>query len=142
MKTYKPRKLTTKQKLFIKEKLDNPKQSDTQAAIKAYSTPDKQISPASAQVIAFENLRKPAITSKLEDANELVESALIGTVKDWGDHDKPRQREIALDSAKYIHDKVHGRATQSIETKSTQVVVNIDLTKPDNPPEPLEEAKE
>lgn len=122
------RKLSQKQKAFIKELVDNPKQSASQAALKAYSTPDKQITVESARNIAHNNLKNPRIISKLQDFNELVESALINTVRDWGEDDTPRKREIALDSAKYIHDKVHGKATQRIEQKSEVVRIAIDMS--------------
>ncbi len=126
----KNRKLTGKQKAFVKELIDNPKQSATKAAIKAYSEPGKVISPTVAGTIAHENLKKPAIISKLQNYTDLVESALVNTVSDWASEDAPRKREIALDAAKFIHDKVHGRATQKVEMQSQQVVITIDMTKP------------
>jgi len=126
----KNRKLTGKQKAFIKELIDNPKQSATQAAIKAYGSPDKPVSPGTAAIIAHENLKKPQIISKLQNYTDLVESALVNTVSDWASEDAPRKREIALDAAKFIHDKVHGRATQKVEMQSQQVVITIDMTKP------------
>jgi hypothetical protein len=68
------------------------------------------------------------VQSLLHDSKTLVESTLINTVKDWGDHDKPRQREIAQNAAMYIHDKVEGKATQRIEQRSEVLSFNIDLT--------------
>ena len=124
------RKLTGKQKAFVKELIDNPKQNATQAAMKAYSTPEKPIKHESARQLAYENLKKPQIISKLQNYTDLVESALVGTVEDWSKEDAPRKREIALDAAKFIHDKVHGRATQKVEMQSQQVVITIDMTKP------------
>jgi hypothetical protein len=68
------------------------------------------------------------VQSLLHDNKELVESTLINTVKDWGDHEKPRQREIAQNAAMYIHDKVEGKATMRIEQRSEIISFNIDLT--------------
>lgn len=124
----KNRPLTVKQKAFVKELIDNPKQSATQAVLNAYNRPDKQLTRGSASQIAFDNLRKPNIVSKLQDYSELVESALVDTVKDWKDHEKPRQREIALDSAKFIHDKIYGKSKQQVEVSTQQVTIMIDLT--------------
>lgn len=127
----KNRKLTKKQEAFVKELLDNPKQPASKAVTKAYSEPGKPpVVGNVAKTLAYENLKKPAIISKLQDYTDLVESALVGTVEDWSKEDAPRKREIALDAAKFIHDKVHGRATQKVEMQSQQVVITIDMTKP------------
>lgn len=120
----KPRELTTKQRAFIKELVDNPKKSATQAALKAYDTDSPQV----AQAIASENLSKPMIRSELAKYNGMLESALINTVDEWKDHERPRQREIAMDVAKYVHDKIHGKATQKVETRSESLEIHIDLT--------------
>lgn len=119
---YKP--LTRKQEAFVQELLTNPKQSATKAVLKTYNV----TSAKSASVVATENLAKPSIISRLGQASDLVESALVNTVKDWGSSDRPREREIALDSAKFIHDKVHGKATQRVEQQTTTVSVAIDLS--------------
>lgn len=67
------------------------------------------------------------VQSLLHDSKTLVETTLINTVKDWGDHDKPRQREIAQNAAMYIHDKVEGKATVRVEQRSEIVNFNINL---------------
>ena len=77
---------------------------------------------------AYVDKNSKGVQSLLHDSKTLVESTLINTVKDWGDHDKPRQREIAQNAAMYIHDKVEGKATQRIEQRSEVLSFNIDLT--------------
>lgn len=129
-KPAKDRPLTPKQKAFVQELIDNPKQSATQAVLKTYGRPNKPIKYNTARALASENLAKPAIRTKLAQYNDMVESTLLATVQDWGQHDKPRQREIAQNAAMYIHDKVHGKATQRVETRSEAVTISIDLTKP------------
>lgn len=129
----KDRPLTKKQAAFVKELIDNPKQSATQAVLKTYGRPDKPIKYNTARALASENLAKPAIRTKLAQYNDMVESTLLQTVQDWGQHDKPRQREIAQNAAMYIHDKVHGKATQKVETKSEQVSININMTASQEP---------
>ena len=128
-KPAKDRPLTPKQKAFVQELIDNPKQSATQAVLKTYGKPNKPPTYLSARNIASENLTKPNIVTKLAQYNDIVESTLLQTVQDWGQHDKPRQREIAQNAAMYIHDKVHGKATQKVETRSEQVTISIDLTR-------------
>ena|SRR3990167_7695066 len=119
-------KLSRKQAAFVQEIVNNPKQSATQAALKTYDTEDYR----TAQNIASENLSKPIIRTELAKYSTQVEDTLYRAVSDWGDHERPRQREIALDAAKYIHDKIHGKATQRVETRSEAVVIQIDLTQP------------
>lgn len=117
--------LTRKEQSFVKQLLDNPKLSATKAVLQS----DYDVkSYGSARAIASENLAKPHIISRLGQASDIVESALVNTVKDWGGSDKPREREIALDSAKFIHDKVHGKATQRVEQTTTGVSLVINLT--------------
>ncbi len=133
-KAAKDRPLTYKQKEFIRELTDNPQQSATQAALKAYSSADKQPTYRTASVIAHENLRKPNIVSKLAQYSDAVESAIMNTMMDWKDEDSARKREIAMDMAKYTHDKIHGKATQRVETRSEAVVISIDLTQAEEQP--------
>lgn len=123
----KPRELTRKQKAFVKHLIDNPKESATKAVLATYDNPTYQ----TARSLATENLAKPAIISELAKYNNLVENTLLTTIQDWGREDSPRKREIAQDAAKYIHDKVHGKATQKVEQTSTQVSISIDLTSPE-----------
>lgn len=126
----KNRPLTYKQKEFIKEVLDNPKRSLTKSAQIAYSRGDKEIKPTVAAQIAYENMNNPKIVSKLAQYSDMVESALLGTVQEWSASDKVSERALAMDSAKFIHDKVHGRATQRVETRSEAVTISIDMTQP------------
>lgn len=135
-----PPKLTRKQEAFVRELVENPKQSATASAMKTYGKPDKPITYQTANAIAVENLQKPAIQTELAKYTKQVEDTLYRAVVDWGDSEQPRKREIALDSAKFIHDKVHGKATQKVETRSEQVTISIDLTGVDtsSPGEPTE----
>lgn len=116
--------LTRKQAAFVKHLIDNPKDSATEAAAQTYNVRSKR---HTAETIASENLRKPEIVSELAKHNNMIESALINTVAEWKEHEKPRQREIAMDNAKYIHDKIHGKATQKTENVTTTVNLSLSL---------------
>lgn len=129
VKNAKPKyKLTRKQKAFADELINNPKISATQAALKHYGKPGKPTSYQTAGQIAEDNLKKPHVVSYLAEKNDLVEEVLINTLTDWGRESNTRKREIAVDVGKYIHDKIHGKATQQIETTNKSVTISIDLT--------------
>lgn len=116
--------LTRKQSAFVKHLIEHPKDSGTEAVMQTYDVKSRQ----TAESIAYENLRKPQIVTELAKYNNLVENTLINTINDYSTSDKLGQRTLAVDTAKYIHDKIHGKATQKIEQQSTKLVINIDLT--------------
>lgn len=122
------RPLTRKQQAFIKHLIDNPKASATQAVLATYGKPDKPPTYITARNIASENLTKPNIINVLERNTELFESTVVNTVKDWGNSDNTRRRELALQASYWGHDKIHGKATQKIEQRTTGVKLVIDLT--------------
>ena len=109
----KNRKLTKKQEAFVKELLDNPKQPASKAVTKAYSEPGKPpVVGNVAKTLAYENLKKPAIISKLQDYTDLVESALVGTVEDWSKEDWAKLEETELEAPISINGKLYGRSRQ------------------------------
>jgi hypothetical protein len=124
------RPLTRKQAAFINYLVEHPKESATEAAMQTYNVEKRR----TAEAIANENLRKPSIVSELSKYNNLVENTLINTINDWGQENNTRKREIAVDTAKYIHDKIHGKAKQSVDISSTSVNVNINLGAGENTP--------
>jgi len=127
-KTPKPKTLTPKQRAFVDELVNNPKQSATQAVLKTYGSPENPPTYASARDIASSNLAKPLIITELAKYNNMVENVLINTINDWGSEENTRKREIAVDTAKYVHDKIHGRAIQQIQSTTNSITLSIDLT--------------
>lgn len=117
-------KLTRKQKIFVDYVLDHPKESYTQAAVVAYGASNRGV----ASSIAAENLTKPAIKMALGKANDLVESTLTTVVEEWGSSTDVQERSLAINTARYIHDKIHGKATQRTEVTSNVVSISLDLT--------------
>lgn len=109
--------LTRKQEAFVKEIVSKPKQSATQAVMNTYNVANAK----TASVIATENLAKPSIISRLGDANNMIEQVLMDTVGDYGNSDKIQERSLAVDTSKWIHDKIHGKAVQ----KSSSVNFNF-----------------
>lgn len=116
--------LTAKQKAFVKAKLDNPKISNTDAAMVAYDAKDRSVG----STLGHNLIRNQKIIMALGEHNDLFESVIVKTAKDWQDSNTPRKREIALNAAMFGHDKVHGKATVKIDQQSTVVRVSINLT--------------
>lgn len=118
---------TRKQAEFARIIATEPSTTIKQAYRQAYNvkptTSDKTVS-----VEASRTLAKPQIQSELAKYTNILENTLITTVRDWGNHDKPRQREIAQQAVMYMHDKIHGKAKQSIDVVSTTVKLNLDFT--------------
>lgn len=117
-------RLTRKQQAFVDHLINNPKASATAAAIAAY---DDTTYNTAAQ-IATDNLKKPQIISALGNVNDLVENTLINDVTEYSKSKNLYERIHANNTAKYIHDKIHGKATQRTEVTATSLSVNIDLT--------------
>ena len=113
-------KLTKKQTVFVKQILENPKHSATEAAVIAYDVKNRNV----ARVIATENLAKPAIISHLDNAKDLVEDVIQSNITTFRESSTPWERQLSNDNAKWVHDKIFGKATQ--RTESTSVNVNIE----------------
>lgn len=115
--------ITKKQKVFVEELIKNPKMSGTQAALKAYGKPDKPINNGTAEVIAYENLRKPQIISHLEAYSDLAENTITETIIRYRKSDSLEEVKEATSNARWLHDKVHGKAKQVNENTN----INIDF---------------
>lgn len=111
-------KLTRKQAAFVRQLIENPKMSGTQAALATYNV-NNDVTAAS---VASENLRKPLILAHLEQASERAELNMLEFMAQRKD---PR---LAFDASKDVLDRVHGKATQRVESVSTGVSITIDLT--------------
>ena len=116
--------LTRKQKAFADALLNDKKISATQAVKTAYNT----TTDGSARIIAHENLAKPNIISYLSNHSDLTEQVITNTIKEYQSSDDIKQRSLAVDSAKWVHDKIHGKAKQQIDIRSQAITLNIDLT--------------
>lgn len=115
-------KLTRKQKTFVELLLNNPKMSATEAAMQSYNASNRDV----ARAIATENLAKPSIMSNLGIVNDLIEGVMVATVRDWGLSMDVDRRTLAVNTGKFMHDKIHGKATQ--RTENTDVHVNLDIS--------------
>ncbi len=112
-------KLTRKQRAFVNELKKNPKQSATKAVLKTYNVTNY----STAGAIASENLKKPQIISHLEAYNDIVESTISNTVIEYGNSQNIKERTLAVETAKYVHDKLHGKAVQRNVTLNAGVTL-------------------
>ncbi len=117
-------KLTKKQKAFADHIINNPKQSATEAAAQTYNVVKRH----TAEQIAHENLMKPEIVSYLSHHNNLVENTIINTINDYKESEQLNERALAVNSSMWVHDKLHGKATQRTENVTSVISINLDLT--------------
>lgn len=122
---FKPmRKLTRKQQAFVDGIINNPKLSATEIAERVYNTFNRD----TARAIAGENLAKPNIISHLETYSTLTENVLINSINRYKNSDILEEVKEANLNSRWIHDKIHGKAKQSMDVNSASISLTIDLT--------------
>lgn len=57
-------------------------------------------------------MKKEKIQNALAAYTDLAETTIIQSIKDYKDSDRQWQRTLAVDTSKWLHDKVHGKAAQ------------------------------
>jgi hypothetical protein len=117
------KKLTRKQQAFVKGMLDNPKASATEIASRVYDVNNRN----TARVIATENLAKPAIQSELAKHSEEIEELIARKTRELGNSDKLDAVKEGLLNARWMHDKVHGKATQKVVTENSSVSIVVSM---------------
>jgi hypothetical protein len=126
------KKLTRKQKVFVKHLIDNPTSSGKEAAMKAYNT----TTDLAARSIASENLTKPNILAVLQGYDQIAQETIAELALQRED------KRLAFDASKDILDRIHGKATQNIKSTSVTAAITLDLTggnSGDIPPEVMEQ---
>lgn len=128
--------MTGKQKAFADVILRDPKTTLKAAAKEAYGV-DGNL----AEVMGYENIRKPQIMQYLQKHATKAEMVLINamnaTKKVYKFNPETKTNEfmeevddhlIRLKAADSILDRVHGKAKQSVEVTQTTLNVSIDLS--------------
>jgi predicted metal-dependent HD superfamily phosphohydrolase len=109
---YKPRKgvrkLTDKQRAYVKLRVENPKMTKTKAVMRTYNVTKA----TNAGAIANTLDKNPAIQNALMAHSKLAENTIIQAILDYGDSEKQWQRTLAVETAKWAHDKIYGKAIQ------------------------------
>lgn len=124
------RPLTRKQKAFVAELINNPKQSATSAAKKTYDVTTE----LSARQQAHDNLTKPNVLAELAKYSGTAELTLVEVMN----ISKERMRDSTLarsvdwavnarQTADSLLDRVHGKSTQRTESVSTTVTLSLSL---------------
>lgn len=117
--------LTRKQKAFADHLINHPKDSATEAAAQTYNVSTRE----SAEVIASQNLSRPPILKYLNKHIEDAETTLLNVMYNSEKmKDEPQHARIAKDAADSVLDRVLGKATQKVESHSTTVNLNLDLS--------------
>lgn len=111
--------LTRKEKAFIQQVVKNPGATNAQIIVNAGYEPKTQ---ETAKVMYQQMIKKEKIQSALSAYTDLAEQTIIKSIKDYGDSDRQWQRTLAVETSKWVHDKVHGKAAQM------NVNVNADFT--------------
>lgn len=119
------KQLTPKQEKMIAERLKD-KTAPNYEIIKRAGYNAKTIHAQSQQYL--ENMNKPEIASRLAPVVDEIEEAIITTVRRYKDSDKLTEVQEAMINARWIHDKVKGKAVQQIQATSNKLTINIDLT--------------
>lgn len=117
------KKLTRKQQAFVRELVENPKISATEAVARTYDVSTRRV----AEVIAHENMMKPEIQSELAKHSKAIEQIIADKTYELTNSDKLDAVKEGLLNARWMHDKVYGKATQKIQTENTSVSVTISM---------------
>lgn len=126
--------LTSKQQEFVRQLVNNPKASATQAVKQAYGKPGKPVTELSARNIASTNLTKPNIKHALSQYQTTAEYNLIKLANSSteyaleGGRDGASYASVSNSVNNSILDRLLGKATSRVEQTSTSVTINVDLT--------------
>ena len=109
---YKPKKgvrrLTDKQRAYVKLRVENPKMTKTKAVMQTYDVTKA----TNAGAIANKLDKNPAVQNALMAHNHLAEQTIVQAIMDYGNSERQWERTLAVETAKYVHDKLHGKAIQ------------------------------
>jgi phage terminase small subunit len=118
------RKLTKKQKAFA-DNLIKGNGNKTQAVVDAgYEVKDRLV----ARNIAVENMANHGIQTYLAKHSDTVENSIISTINRYKDSSELDEVREAMTNARWVHDKVHGKAVQKTEVSTKSVSILIDLS--------------
>jgi hypothetical protein len=118
--------MTGKQKAFADILIANPTLPKKEAIKRVYNVTSERAS----EVMASENLRKPAIMEYLRDHAQEAETTLHEVMqysKEQG-KEQPAYAAVAVSAAKDVLDRVHGKATQRTENVSVSLNFGMDLS--------------
>lgn len=102
------RKLTDKQRAYVKLRVENPKMTKTRAVMQVYDVEK----PTTAGAMAKKLETNEAVQSALLAHSALAEQTIVKSIIDFGDSDRQWERTLAVETSKWVHDKIYGKAIQ------------------------------
>lgn len=102
------RRLTDKQRAYIRLRVENPKMSKTKAVMQVYDTEKA----TNAGAIAAKLDKNEAVQSALIAHTRLAEGTIVKAIMDYGNSEKQWERTLAVETSKWVHDKIYGKAVQ------------------------------
>lgn len=111
------RPLTPKQREFVRRMTSGEKITPTRAVMETYNV----VKPTTAGAMSKELQNNPKIQMALAAHSSLAEETIVSAIMDYKDSDKQWQRTLAVESSKWVHDKLFGKAVQ----QNTNVNVNF-----------------
>lgn len=102
------RKLTDKQREYVRLMSSGEKMTPTRAVMQAYNMKSPQSAGGYSQVLK----KNPVIQSALLAHSNLAEQTIVRAIMDYGESEKQWQRTLAVETSKWVHDKLHGKAVQ------------------------------
>lgn len=117
--------LTRKQQAFVDYLLSHPKASATQAYLAAYPTTNVNTARTEASV----TLAKPNVMAVLKAADKEAEAVILSVMRSSEKlKENPQHATVAERAANSVLDRLHGKATQRVESTQAVVNISIDLT--------------
>lgn len=102
------RPLTPKQRKFVQLLTSDPKMTPTRAVMESYNV--KKATTAGAMSKQLQQI--PKVQNALLAHSNLAENTIVKAIMDYGDSEKQWQRTLAVETSKWVHDKLHGKAVQ------------------------------
>ena len=102
------KKLTDKQRAYVKLRVENPKMTKTKAVLETYNTK----TPTVAGNISWQLDKNPAVQNALLAHSKLAEQTIVKAIIDYGESERQWERTLAVETSKWVHDKLHGKAIQ------------------------------
>lgn len=102
------RRLTDKQRAYVRLRVENPKMTKTKAVLETYNTSV----PTQAGSIAHALDKNPAVQNALLAHSKLAEQTIVKAIMDYGESERQWERTLAVETSKWVHDKLHGKAIQ------------------------------
>jgi len=115
--------LTPKQREFVRRMTSGEKITPTRAVMETYNV----VKPTTAGAMSKALEKNPKIQMALAAHSSLAEETIVTAIMDFRDSDKQWQRTLAVESSKWVHDKLFGKAVQQNTNINVEYTKHADL---------------